>query len=84
VFLGLRWPEPEGLRFRRMPSIAASTQAESCVSVKQKAPGQDGGDGLGLSYEHVQAGWVHLAYLFRPNAQRMSIAPPALALRGVW
>jgi hypothetical protein len=47
VFLGLRWPEPEGLRFRRMPSIAASTQAESCVSVKQKAPGQDGGDGAG-------------------------------------
>jgi hypothetical protein len=40
-----------------MPSIAASTQAESCVSVKQKAPGQDGGDGLGLSYEHVHAGW---------------------------
>ena len=38
-----------------MPSIAASTQAESCVSVKQKAPGQNGGDGLGLSYEHVQA-----------------------------
>ena len=38
-----------------MPSIAAGTQAESCLSVKQKAPGQNGGDGLGLSYEHVQA-----------------------------
>ena len=48
-----------------MPSIAASTQAESCVSVKQKAPGQNGGDGLGLSYEHVQARWGPPRVLFR-------------------
>ena len=40
-----------------MPSIAASTQAKSCVSVKQKAPGQNGGDGLGLSTSTSRQRW---------------------------
>ena len=55
-----------------MPSIAASTQAESCVSVKQKAPGQNGGDGLGLSYEHVQARWGPPRRTTRARAQGAS------------
>ena len=67
-----------------MPSIAASTQAESCVSVKQKTPGQNGGDGLGLSYEHVQARWGPPRVLIHAECQWVSIAPPTSRSGGVW